>query len=74
MFLYKVTNNVKFVDLAEECPSTSGVTLKLRDANATDFTGDGNEKAKIGQEGKTTSLHVHHAFYISYRIYSIKRK
>ena len=39
MFL-KVTNNVKFVDLAEECPSTSGVTLQLRDANAMDFTGE----------------------------------
>ena len=46
MFLYKVTNNVKFVDLEEECPSTSGVTLQLRDANATDFTGDGNENGK----------------------------
>ena len=29
---------MKFVDLAEECPSTSGVTLRLRDANAGDFT------------------------------------
>ena len=38
MFLYKVTNNVKFVDLEEECPSTSGVTLQLRDANATRAT------------------------------------
>ena len=37
MFLW-VTNNVKFVDSAEECPSTSGVTLQLRDANARDFT------------------------------------
>ena len=37
---------MKFVDLAEEYPSTSGVTLQLRDANATDFNGDGNEYGK----------------------------
>ena len=34
MFLW-VTNNVKFVNSAEECPSTSGVALQLRDANTT---------------------------------------
>ena len=36
---------MKFVDSAEECPSTSGVhvTLQLRDANP--------RTAKIGQEG-----------------------
>ena len=37
---------MKFVDLAEECPSTSGVTLQLNDANATDFNGDDNEDGK----------------------------
>ena len=37
---------MKFLDLAEECPSTAGVTLELRDANDTDFTDDGNENGK----------------------------
>ena len=34
MFLW-VTNNVKLVVSAEECPATSGVALQLRDANTT---------------------------------------
>ena len=34
MFLW-VTNKVKFVDSAEECPSTSGVALQLCDTNTT---------------------------------------
>ena len=38
---------MKFVDSAEECPSTSSVTLQLRDANA--------RTAKIGQEGSTVA-------------------
>ena len=37
MFLW-VTYNMKFVDSAKECPSTSSVTLQLRDPNARDFT------------------------------------
>ena len=44
---------MKFV----ECPSTSGVTLQLRDANARDFTDPAMARrtAKIGQEGSTVA-------------------
>ena len=43
-----LSNHRKFVDSAEECPSTSGVTLQLREANAigTSRSGDGKENGK----------------------------
>ena len=51
---------MKFVASAEECLSTSGVTLQLRDANDRDFTirrwqGERQKQAKTGQEGSTVA-------------------
>ena len=45
---------MKFVDSAEECLSTSGVTLQLRDANAHD-PAMARRMAKTGQEGSTVA-------------------
>ena len=47
---------MKFVDSAEECLSTSGVTLQLRDANVRDLRSGGIRRtAKIGQEGSAVA-------------------
>ena len=65
MFLW-VTNNV---DSAEECPSTSGVALQLRDAitiRTPEISGDSNENGKNRSRRQNNNFAPAHCFYISF--------